>query len=293
MGANRTVNFPAILACATILCISLGGASALAGSFSINIGHGGGHGHSGYHGRGGHYGYRGYLGHGRHFGHKRFGRSRGYYKPRYRRYSYRPYSYRYLGPNYYRRGGYNNYPYRYNPGYGATRFGRGYGSVYNIKVPVGSINAPVVVNNRNRGWQLLAAGRCKDARFYFGDQARLNPTDAVPKLGYALAAAVSGDFVRAEWAMRRAFKVDPASLHYVEFDEPVKLDMDQLVVTYQSRMDASGTNAGDAFMLAALNFLGHDHRPASDYIDLAIDAGDTSASAANLKKQLLAIADVN
>jgi len=275
------------------LCIYLGGASALAGSFAINIGHGGHHGYSGHHGRRGHYGHRGYR---RHFGHQRFGRSRGYYKPRYRvyrRYSYRPYTYRNSRPNYYRRGGYYNYPYRYNSVYGATRFGRGYSSVYNIKVPVGPISAPVVVNNSNRGWQLLAAGRGEDARYYFGDQARLNPTDGVPKLGYALAAAVSGDFVRAEWAMRRAFNVDPASLHYVEFDEPVKAGMDQLVVNYQSRMNASGTNAGDAFMLAALNFLGHDHRPATEYIDLAIDAGDNSASAANLKKQLLTVADVN
>ncbi len=300
MRTNKSINFSILTVCAVIVSVYLGGASALAGSFSVNVGHRG------------HYGHSAHRGHGRRFGHHRFGRSRGFYKPRFRgnrRFGYRSFGFNNFRPYYqprrfYRRGGYYNfpyrsypyrsYPYRAYPTYGATRFGRGYNSAYNIKVPVRSANTVVVVNNdNNRGWQLLAVGRGRDARFYFGDQARLNPTDGVPKLGYALASAVSGDFVRAEWAMRRAFQVDPESLHYVEFDESVKVGMGQLVERYKARMNANGSNAGDAFMLAALNFLSHDHRPATTYIDLAIGEGDTSTSAANLKQQLFAIADMN
>ncbi len=281
----RYLSFIALAAC-------LFGSFASATSFSINVGS------RGHHGHGGHFGHRGHSGRGGHFSHHRIGRSHGHHRPynRYNRRGYygsryrgsRPYTYR---RPYFRSSGYTNNVYRPYPVYGANRFPQAYSTAYDLKVPLTPGVTAVVQNNHNPGWQLLAEGRVRDARYYFGDQARLNPTDAVPKFGYALSVAVSGDLVRAEWAMRRAFTADPASLHYVEFDESVRTEMDQLVVRYKSQMDAAGNNASDAFMLAALNFLGHDHQPAKEYIDLAIAAGDQSTSAENLKNQLAQLAD--
>lgn len=285
MSQKRNIKYVVFVASFVVLTACLLGSFALATSISINVGS------RGHHGHGGHFGRRGHLGHGRHFGHHRIGRPYGHYKSynRYNRRGYyrsrryrnsRPYLYR---RPYFRSSGYYNNVYR---PYRTTRFSRDYSSSYDLKVPLTSVAAAAVQNNDNRGWDLLAEGRARDARYHFGDQARLFPTNALPKLGYALSVAISGDLVRAEWAMRRAFTIDPASLHYVALDESVKTEMDQLVVRYKSQMDTTGNNAGDAFMLAALNFLGHDHQPANEYIDLAIAAGDQSTSAVNLKKQL-------
>ncbi len=56
------------------------------------------------------------------------------------------------------------------------------------------------------GWDVLASGDLYRARAYFSDQAIARPHDPVPRVGFALARAASGQDDQAEWAMRRAIR---------------------------------------------------------------------------------------
>ena len=48
-------------------------------------------------------------------------------------------------------------------------------------------------------------------------------------MGYALAIASNGNLERAIWAMRRAFRIDPDALHYLQLDENGHLLIDNLI----------------------------------------------------------------
>ena len=140
------------------------------------------------------------------------------------------------------------------------------------------------------GWQFLSQGQSREARYFFGLQAESNPSDGVPKLGYALAAALSGDFNRAEWAMRRAFSISPESLQDVKFSGALRKELYSVMTYYEKRVAAPDNNANDAFMLAALKYIDHDEGIAMEYIEQAIDQGDLTTSATKLRDHLVSVA---
>ena len=138
----------------------------------------------------------------------------------------------------------------------------------------------------DKGWSLLAKGRTKRAKNVFFSQAASNPKAGQPKVGYALSAALLGDLDRGVWAMRRALSSDTDSLHYVDVNEALRPQLYELVHDYQERSDRSARDPDAAFMASALYYLLDDNDAARVAISQAVDSGDDSASAANLRRLL-------
>ncbi|MBV6446902.1 hypothetical protein [Nitrosomonas sp.] len=138
----------------------------------------------------------------------------------------------------------------------------------------------------NLGWQLLAQNNAREALGVFAGQAGRHQEDGVPKVGFALSTAMQGDLDRAVWAMRRAFSIDPNSLHYVNIEQSLRVSIDNLIAEFNLRLrNSDGNRYSDAaFMVAALNYLIHNDEAARIAIEEAVDkAGDSSQSALNLR----------
>ncbi len=85
------------------------------------------------------------------------------------------------------------------------------------------------------GWSLLRSGRPVDALREFANEAPRHPSHGLPKIGYALSTAASGDLERGSLAMRRAMRIDPDAAHYLVLDEELRGRIDQLVKEYDAR----------------------------------------------------------
>ncbi|MCH9639646.1 MAG: hypothetical protein K0U40_09145 [Betaproteobacteria bacterium] len=142
----------------------------------------------------------------------------------------------------------------------------------------------------NAGWEYLARNQSSEALNFFAGQAGRYQTDGVPKVGFALSTAMQGDLHRAVWAMRRAFSIDPGSLHYIRIEPPLRVSINNLIAEYNNRLNSSeGYGQSDSvFMIAALNYLLHDNNAARKAIGNAIDKEeDNSQSAQNLYNLLI------
>ncbi len=247
------------------------------------------------------YGYYSYGGHrGRHYG--------GYVRP------YYGHSYRYYGGHrgrYYR--GYGSYPYSSGTEYGsaaANSDDSGYDATRpNLTSPrdagiaavdepgtsaydhaanaAGNEQAPENASapaTSGTGWTQLADGHYSPALSVFAAEAQSHPTKGIPKVGYALSAAAGGDLQRGAWAMRRAFSVDPDGLHYIELNDSLRLQIEQLLKPYQATLDSRPQDRGAAFMVGSLHYLLGNMDLAQAAIDTAIQQGDDTAGTGNLQK---------
>jgi hypothetical protein len=213
---------------------------------------------------------------GSHYGYRHYGYSSHYSRHHYGGHSYYP-------GKYFRRHSYSYYPnrnYQYYP------------KSYSLAVPT---NIKVYVDNNSNqygnsehtgvnssAWQTLKQGQYGQALTIFANEAQSNPNSGVPKAGYALATASKGNLDRGIWAMRRAFRIDPDSLHYLQFDEKGHGVIDNLIDQYSSQENK--TNVGQAFMVSALHYLKHDYVAAKKAIASAKQYGDKSTSLANLQR---------
>ncbi len=260
--------------------------------------HGGQHGYGYY---GGHYKYS--------YGRHRYGyypyRYGGRYRYSYGRHRYGYYPYRYGSRyrySYGRRYGY--YPYRYSGAYGSypttppiTAPG-GQGAAPNGGAYGGNAATPPTTGpdhsgaSRGRGrdtmdgdgWARLAEGRYSQALSIFAAETSDRPNAGRPKVGYALSTAASGDLRRGVWAMRRALRIDPESMHYMTVEEPLRSRVVQLITRYRDNAGPAVHNAEAAFMLASLHYLLGDTDSARTAIDQAVADGDRSSSTGNLKR---------
>ena len=196
-------------------------------------------------------GYRNHTGY-RHYGHRRY-RHHGHHRYRHQ---YRHYGqHRYYGQHKYR--------YQHRSGY----YGRSYTD-----------------NSLAAGWDYLEKGYSRDALNSFSTAAQANPSSGTAKVGYALATADLGRLDRGVWAMRRALRIDPDSLHYVNGKTGLRYKVEHLVDRYE-KFDHYRIEDADAyFMLAALYFLLDDHETSKEYVEKA-DDGTTSTR--NLQQLIL------
>lgn len=178
--------------------------------------------------------------------------------------NYRPY-YGYPYGHYY---GYQYGYYRPYRHYGYRSYGR---QRYDADTPYSSTVS---------GWKLLSEGKSAEALRVFSSQAQSNPKDGVPKAGYAIAAAANGDLAAGIGAMRRAFRIDPKSLHYVSVDAELEAVLHDLAARYENY------GPDGAFMQAAFAYLRRDYAIAAVQIDAAVSAGDKHKSTRKLRKLL-------
>ena len=238
---------------------------------------------------------------------------RSHYPNRYGR--YRPGYYGRYHPGYYGRyrpGYYGRYPgrrYRYSHGpvSGLLSIPRALlGSIFgysgsharqsddysdgSIAPRAGTSTAPNAKNSAGSGsayaagWARLANGHYSQALSIFAADIRSRPSDGAPKVGYALSAAGAGDFRRGVWAMRRALRVDPNSVHYVVVDGSLRRQVERLLVQYQQTGGNALDRADAAFMIASLHYLLRDTTSARASFNAAVANGETSPSATNLKR---------
>lgn len=229
-----------------------------------------------------HHGYNGY------YGNHYYGYSGHYRYQKYGGHSYYPY-------NYNRRHHYN-YPSRsyqyYLKSYSLTV------PTYTLLIHEGGRNQQSSTQNvgiNSSAWQTLGQGQYRAAFNIFAGEAQSHPNSGVPKVGYALATAFRGDLIRGIWAMRRAFRIDPDTLHYLQLDEKGHLLINNLIGQYSSQ--EHDANVDQAFMVSALYFLQHDYAAAKKSIASAQQYGDKSSSFTNLQRlidqQLSGMENVN
>jgi len=206
---------------------------------------------------GGHHGHNFSI----HFRHG-YGHHYGYY-PRYRYYSsYRSYPY-------YRNS--SNYNYRNNPG-------DDYDDEDSDGADYSSSTTSMSDVDSNYGWQQLASGNPKGALKTFATQASNSPKKGNYKIGYALSAAEGGNYSKGVWAMRRAAKIDPDSLHYLSLDSELEAVINNLVEDYNNSDDSKINETDRGFMVATLNYLLHNHEAAQQ----ALPVHDKQSSTVNV-----------
>ncbi len=83
--------------------------------------------------------------------------------------------------------------------------------------------------------------------------------------------------------MRRAIRVDPASLRDIYINKDLETKIALLSEEYQSVLQNKDRNTDEAFMVAALSYLKQDYATADNAIGDAIAAGDQDQSTGNLK----------
>ena len=124
-----------------------------------------------------------------------------------------------------------------------------------------------------RGWRLLSAAEYDQAQLHFGDEALACPQRGAPRVGYALAAAATGDLKAGVKAMRTALFVEPQVLSSIRLDEPLVVLVSDLIARYEFACRDIVVEADGAFMAAGLHFLLGEYEAADDAIRAAIGAG--------------------
>jgi len=244
------------------------------------------------------YGYPGY-GYGYGYGHPRYGYGYGYGYPYGSSYYYNYTYYRYPPiRNRYDDGGvYGGYPSYSDLSRSHVRvyYGGSHGSDsgdYDRGARRGPVYPSTVAGNDRGasvdgpGWKLLEDGRYLDALNRFASEAPARPRDGVPKIGYALSAALGGDPDVGVWAMRRAVRIDIGSLHRVRTSGVASTCIDRAVGLYESDYETHRPDTDKVFMLAVLYDLRGDVKTSRAKAREAIEIGDTSESAAALKRML-------
>lgn len=199
---------------------------------------------------------------GHHGGHHNVGRLGGHHT----RGPHVSYGYRghigglHLGLSFGHQGSYAGRHHGYRQHHGYARYGYGYRSPYYGTTDSYSA-APHVSESSHvkptvrAAWNLLAAGRYAEALLAFGHQASGDPGNSLPKIGYALASAMSGDLRKAVWAMRRALHVNPDALEYVTVSRQLRRRIEHLVHDYEQVLTHSAQHADASFMIATLHQL--------------------------------------
>jgi hypothetical protein len=228
---------------------------------------------------------RGYYGHG---AKHRYGYNRHHYRSKH----YRPkgyYRHGFYGRYGYGKYGYYRYPfghrYYYRPYPANLYYYNTYQDDYrDSSDETGSDGSIDYQGDYELGWNLLREDRPAEAVQAFGHYAQANPSEGMPKVGYALALADLGRLDKGIRAMRRALQENPEALAYVAIDGKLRWKVERAKGRYEQSDQFSGNDPGGSFMLAALHYLLDDMDAAQKAMERNIDSYDTSTSAKNLKR---------
>ncbi|MDT8309842.1 MAG: hypothetical protein RQ732_00205 [Methylophaga sp.] len=145
------------------------------------------------------------------------------------------------------------------------------GFYYNTVSPQSYSPAPATqtepVTSRNfagqniDAWSALGNYQTELALDGFAYQSQQNPQSALPKVGYALATAVAGEYDKAAWAMDLALAANVTDLHYFQVDANMQLILDEMLMNY----------ANEPTMRAAILYLQQDYQRADDAINQSLD----------------------
>jgi len=178
------------------------------------------------------------------------------------------------------------YPYRSYGLYGYSGFRSG--SFHGFSPFYGDYYVPqTTFGKQSVGWKHLANGKIERAKEKFSRLQRKSPKSGLPRVGLSLSAAFSEDYDKAAHEMRLAFIQDPEGAGDLPSRPRLKERLGVLRDYYRGIVISDRNDADSAFMLAALSYLLNDTQSALMAIRDAIDHGDDSTSAQNLKKLLV------
>jgi len=81
-------------------------------------------------------------------------------------------------------------------------------------------------------WTALGNYQTDQALDGFAYQSQQNPQNAMPKVGYALATALTGESDKAAWVMGLALAANVSELHYFQADANMQLVLDDMLMNY-------------------------------------------------------------
>ncbi len=177
--------------------------------------------------------------------------------------------------HYYPHGGYGHSGFRSGSFHGFSPF---YGDYYVPQTTFGK---------QSVGWKHLANGKIERAKEKFSRLQSKSPKSGLPRVGLSLSAAIGEDYEKAAHEMRLAFIQDPEGAGDLPSRPRLKERLGVLRDYYQGIVISDRNDADSAFMLAALSYLLNDSQSALMTIRDAIDNGDDSTSAQNLKMLLV------
>ena len=228
---------------------------------------------------------RGYYGHGakhRYRYNRRHYRSKHYRPKRLYRYGFSA-RYGYGTQGYYRYPYSHRYYYRFYPA--SIYYNKRYQNVYRDNSDDSGFDGRADYReDYARGWNLLRDDRPAEALQAFGHYAQANPSEGMPKIGYALALAELGRLDKGIRAMRRALQEDPEALPYVPIDEKLRPKVIRTKGRYEQSDQFFDNDPGGSFMLAALYYLLDDMDAAQKAMERNMDSYDTSTGAKNLQR---------
>ena len=141
-----------------------------------------------------------------------------------------------------------------------------------------------IAHDDTGGWLLLNEGDADEALQFFSQQAQNNPSRGIPKIGYAIAVAETGNLTDGVRAMRRALRIDPSALHYLTIDPKLRPTVEGLIEHYAHFANESADDPDPPFMIAALRYLLREPEVANHAMLQAVSAGDRSESTINLDR---------
>lgn len=156
------------------------------------------------------------------------------------------------------------------------------GSTYTVAKPVSPYLAsrpaftPTIAGSK--GWELLADSKTADASNAFAENINSNIKPGESRVGYAMAAAASGNLDLGVEAMKRAFAINSSEIGSLMFDEKLLPMVEEVTRKYETRMDTGNSKNDDAFMLAAMYQMQGDPEMASMAFDYVTNANSSSSS---------------
>jgi hypothetical protein len=124
------------------------------------------------------------------------------------------------------------------------------------------------------GWTLLAEGKSAEALTRFARLATRHRGNGMPKLGFALAAAMQGDDNVAAASVRHALQTDPQSLNQFSVSQALRTRMTSLIARYQKQEELSYRRGDALIMTASLHYLLGEFTDSQAAIARALENGD-------------------
>lgn len=140
---------------------------------------------------------------------------------------------------------------------------------------------PVYQYDHHEGWDALVNGNAGFALDIFAIQTQQDMGNGIPRIGFALAAAVKGEQERSIRALRKAISIDPYALINIKPDEELQLTIQLLIEEYSNYLN-NDVDYDYSFMLATLACLNQDFESARN----VLASSDRSQSANNLREIL-------
>ncbi len=110
-------------------------------------------------------------------------------------------------------------------------------------------------------WAALGNYQTDQALDGFTYQSQQNPQNAVPKVGYALATALTGEYDKAAWAMGLALAANVTDLHYFQADANMQLVLDDMLMNYSNQ----------PIMRATILYLQQDYQAADNAVSESLN----------------------